>query len=496
MVKNASGQPSRRTLLRVTFHVGVTAIVALPVMSAAAILPDPDSPSVASTESAGGFAGTAIDLATDRPVRGATITAYPGGYVASTNDDGRYALSLPSGQYHLKIRAHGFIDLTYLAIAAGPGLSQLDIGLAPESPTPDQQQLLYQRLVKQSVSPLVDVETAARVHAFALASALPTVIQVNYGTATSPNLTAVALEDYVKGVVPNEVPYTWPSSALQAQAVASRSYGVASQLATGWVYPDSRSQVYNPSFRTATTDAAADATVGVVMTYSGAVIFAYFFAQCNGTTTHNSESATTWLTDSSGNYLTNSLGQYECSLAGWGYVAYCRARPCTGHTPYSQSDCGYNGDGVGLCQWGAYYRSLNDESYQSILGDYYTGIAYMTIPVNGPTPTPLPTPTPTLTPIPTPRPLGPWLVVANQPFTLSWTSVGPGVYYLVTLYPQGGGVPLNQVFTQSLSWSPSNGLALGTYTWTILAYNSSTQVTATLDVVNHVYTSYLPVVGD
>jgi hypothetical protein len=435
-------------------------------------------------------------------VQSATIAAQPGNYVATTSADGTFSLAVPAGHFDLAITAPGYVDLTLLGRAAGPGASTLDLGLIPASPTSDQQLTLYQRLVKQSVSPLVDAATVARLRPLALASDLPTVIQVNYGTASAPNLTAVPLETYVKGVIPNEVPASWPAGALQAQAVASRSYGVASQLATGWVYPDGRSQVYDPSYRTSTTDAAADATAGDVMTYSGAVIFAYFFSRCNGTTTHNSENATFWLTDSSGNLITNSLGQYECAPAGWSYVAYCRARSCTGHTPDGQSDCGYDGHGVGMCQWGAYYRSVNGESYQSILGDYYTGISYTTIPVSAPSPTPTVTPTPTRTPpptstpIPAPLPLGPWIVVVNQPVTLSWTSVGPGVSYLVTLFPPGGGVPINQTYTQSTSWSPSNGLPLGTYTWSILAYNGSATVGATLEVVNHVYISYLPRVGN
>jgi hypothetical protein len=145
-----------------------------------------------------------------------------------------------------------------------------------------------------------------------------------------------------------------------------------------------------------------------------------------------------------------------------------------------------------MCQWGAYYRSLNGESYQSILGDDYTSISYTTIPVSGPTATP----TPTLTPIPAPRPLGPWYVVVNQPFTLTWTSVGVGFTYLVTLLPPNSAFPTVRPISSSLTWSFPTGLALGTYTWTIQADNGSSLVSATLEVVNHVYLSYLPLVGN
>ncbi len=56
----------------------------------------------------------------------------------------------------------------------------------------------------------------------------------------------VSLEDYVSGVVPGEVPSSWPSAALEAQAVAARSYAL-SRLVKGkpWdLYSDVRSQVY------------------------------------------------------------------------------------------------------------------------------------------------------------------------------------------------------------------------------------------------------------
>src|SRR5438552_1647270 len=39
----------------------------------------------------------------------------------------------------------------------------------------------------------------------------------------------VGLEGYVKGVVPSEMPYTWQPEALKAQAVAARSYVLATR---------------------------------------------------------------------------------------------------------------------------------------------------------------------------------------------------------------------------------------------------------------------------
>src|SRR5207302_1089484 len=56
----------------------------------------------------------------------------------------------------------------------------------------------------------------------------------------------VALEQYLYGVVPSEMPSGWALEALKAQAVASRSYALALRKTTGIfdVYGDTRSQVY------------------------------------------------------------------------------------------------------------------------------------------------------------------------------------------------------------------------------------------------------------
>ena len=56
----------------------------------------------------------------------------------------------------------------------------------------------------------------------------------------------VGLDAYLLGVVPGEVPKDWPAEALQAQAVAARSYALASIVKKRPfdLYSDQRSQVY------------------------------------------------------------------------------------------------------------------------------------------------------------------------------------------------------------------------------------------------------------
>ena len=95
------------------------------------------------------------------------------------------------------------------------------------------------------------------------------------------------LDDYVKGVVPGEMPSSWSAEALKAQAVAARSYALATD-AGGPVfdqYPDTRSQVYQGADgEAASANAAVDATAGQVLRYAGKIATTYFFSTSGGET--------------------------------------------------------------------------------------------------------------------------------------------------------------------------------------------------------------------
>jgi len=103
----------------------------------------------------------------------------------------------------------------------------------------------------------------------------------------------VALESYVKGVVPAEMPSSWSSEALKAQAVASRSYALANlQKKLPYdLFGDERSQVYGGvAAETPATDAAVDATKGQVVLYDGKVADTLFFSSSGGRTASALES--------------------------------------------------------------------------------------------------------------------------------------------------------------------------------------------------------------
>jgi stage II sporulation protein D len=97
----------------------------------------------------------------------------------------------------------------------------------------------------------------------------------------------VPLERYVRGVVSAEVPSEWPLAALEAQAIASRTYALTAHAGGSRfdVYADTRSQVYRgAAAETAQTNAAVAATAGQIVTYAGAPAITYFFADSGGMT--------------------------------------------------------------------------------------------------------------------------------------------------------------------------------------------------------------------
>jgi SpoIID/LytB domain protein len=95
---------------------------------------------------------------------------------------------------------------------------------------------------------------------------------------------ALAIEQYVKGVMPNEVPPSWPTEELKAQAVAVRSIAITGDVGgNGFdLYSDTRSQVYEGlESEYASTNAAVAATRGQVVTYGGKIAQTLYSA-CSG----------------------------------------------------------------------------------------------------------------------------------------------------------------------------------------------------------------------
>jgi stage II sporulation protein D len=106
----------------------------------------------------------------------------------------------------------------------------------------------------------------------------------------------VPFESYLRGVVPDESIPSWSAAALEAQAIAARSYALRSlRTDFNWfdVYSDTRSQVYGGvDAEETSTDAAVVATANLVARVGnpeGEVAQTFFFSTSGGMTAGNDE---------------------------------------------------------------------------------------------------------------------------------------------------------------------------------------------------------------
>ncbi len=97
----------------------------------------------------------------------------------------------------------------------------------------------------------------------------------------------VPLEDYLKGVVPAEMPSGWNEEALKAQAIAARSYAMANlgkRANLGFdLYDTPEDQAYGgASAETEKTNHAVTETKDIVLIHNMKIICAYYFASAGG----------------------------------------------------------------------------------------------------------------------------------------------------------------------------------------------------------------------
>jgi stage II sporulation protein D len=120
------------------------------------------------------------------------------------------------------------------------------------------------------------------------------VVRVVLGTTAVSVVNELGLDAYLRGVVPSEVPASWPAAAVAAQAIAARSFATF-QLRPGVgafdVYDDSLSQVYHGYLGEASgSDAAVAATAGKVLLSGGSVADTLYHSS-DGGATENAEIA-------------------------------------------------------------------------------------------------------------------------------------------------------------------------------------------------------------
>ena len=112
------------------------------------------------------------------------------------------------------------------------------------------------------------------------------------GTLTVINV--VDIETYLRGVVPSEMPYTYPLAALQAQAVAARGQAImkaSRHEEEGFgLCRGPHCQVYGgATSESPATDEAVSSTRGEVLVYEGQLADTLYSSNCGGHTANNED---------------------------------------------------------------------------------------------------------------------------------------------------------------------------------------------------------------
>lgn len=143
------------------------------------------------------------------------------------------------------------------------------------------------------VSPGEDTDKSITVLSLQRSQGIPSyegILEIHRGSSGLYIVNEVALETYLKYVVPSEMPSDYPQEALKAQAVCARTYAVRqmqeeSLKEYGADVDDTVSyQVYNNIGRQETTDLAVDETAGEIICWNHEPIQAYFFSTSCGFT--------------------------------------------------------------------------------------------------------------------------------------------------------------------------------------------------------------------
>ena len=110
-------------------------------------------------------------------------------------------------------------------------------------------------------------------------------VRLDGGGVTSIN--ELDMDSYIRGVVAGEMPSSWPLEALKVQAVAARTYALATAKTSGAFdqYPDTRSQMYRGvTGESVRSDAAVADTARQIVTYDGSPAVTYYFSTSGGQT--------------------------------------------------------------------------------------------------------------------------------------------------------------------------------------------------------------------
>jgi len=245
------------------------------------------------------------------------------------------------------------------------------------------------------------------------------------------------IEEYLIGLINCEISSLWPVESVKAQAVIARSYAIyqkdARRAAVYHLESSVMDQVYDGvDIEDSRAARAVQETAGEVLTFSGAVIQAFYHSNCGG---HTESAQNVWGADLpylqgvNCSYCLNapsarwetvlSLKKIELLLNAAGYrlsgpssirvggsnrngrlqdltlvspkgdlvISAVNFRKAIGYSVIKSTNFTVrkrgdeliftglgNGHGVGLCQWGSKQRAGDGFSYREILSYYYPGV--------------------------------------------------------------------------------------------------------------------------
>jgi len=263
-------------------------LAALPVTLAVAlaVLPSPS----ARAQGSAGVAGEVVAKVTGRPVAGALVRLPDLGLSARSGADGRFAFDRPIAVDGALVRV--------TAVVTAPSWGRWTISGAPVSA--GDTLLLHAALTKapfddRVLSPAERGTPARPLPRQSLTS--NTCTGWDYQLVPPPTIKVFrhvtgAVEQYdfqfyVQHVLPDEWISSWDADALGAGAVAARTYA-AYRAMTGHAYSggsgcadirdDSYDQVFDPSWSTAATNMAVDATFGSILYRDGGLFLAQYYS--------------------------------------------------------------------------------------------------------------------------------------------------------------------------------------------------------------------------
>lgn len=292
------------------------------------------------------YTGQLTSIIDDTPIDSVEISAENDSILGLSDSNGNFRIEAPVNISGLHFNKKGYTGATKVFVIELERKEKIDIQLFPELLSEEEQEIIEKRYPLWGSS-----ESAGellRMPESLLKSGQKTEVPATLKVLMADNtIVVMKMDDYLKGVVPSEVPPSWEMNALKAQVVAARSYATANSNKHSSQGADVCTTTHCQAWKSThndRTDQAVTETSNVSVKYEGQIINAVFFSHCDGHTRNNEDY--------------------------WGGtpLPYLRSKSCI---------CGYtyhNAHGVGMCQYGSQAMAKAGSKWENILTHYYTGV--------------------------------------------------------------------------------------------------------------------------